>query len=383
MKPFTFLVPTRIVCGPGVFDSLRDHVVGLGAKPLIVTGKHSARAAGALDRALAQLPDAVVFDAVEENPTADACAAGARVCTEANCDFVIAIGGGSAIDAAKAIAVLAKNPGTCADYFGVDKFAGGNLPIVAVPTTAGTGSEVTPYAVIVRNEPRAKLTISARGLFPAVALLDPELSVTMPRSVTVNTGLDALSQAMEGFVSTRSTPMTDLLALETCRLVRKWLPRAAAHPNDIEARSHMLFSAMLSGCVIAQTGTTLVHGLGYYFTLEHGLAHGYANALFLTPVFQFNARVLPEKVASLAEALGVPSEQNPQAAREKIGVALHALLDDLDVSPAAKDADVDPTCLQGYAEAIFADRPRFKNQQGEPSLDDVFQFFQRAFYGEK
>jgi alcohol dehydrogenase class IV len=383
MKPYSYLVSTKIVSGAGVIDSLGEHAAGLGVKPLVVTGKHSARASGALDRALKQLPGAVVLDGVDENPTSDTCAAGAWICKENNCDYVVAIGGGSAMDAGKAIAVLARNPGTCADYFGVDKYPNGNLPIVAIPTTAGTGSEVTPYSVIVNAEPRVKQTIAARGLFPAVALLDPELSVTMPRSVTVNTGLDALSQAMEAYVSLRSTPLGDLLALETCRIVKEWLPRAASEPGNLEARSQMLFAAMLSGCVIAQSGTTLVHGMGYYFTLEYGMAHGLANALLLTPTFQYNARVIPEKVARIAEALGFPTEPEPDAVSRHIGLAIHSLLDTLDVSPAAKDADVDPQRSQAFAEDICADGSRFKNQPGNPTVDDVFQFFHRACYGER
>jgi len=383
MKPYTYLVSTKIVSGPGVVDLLRQHAEPLGVKPMIVTGKHSARAGGALDRVLKQLPEAVVFDGVEENPTADTCAAGARACAEKGCDYVVAVGGGSAMDAAKAIAVLVRNPGNCADYFGVDKYANGNLPIIAIPTTAGTGSEVTPYSVILGGEPRAKRTITSRGLFPVAALLDPELSVTMPRSVTVSTGLDALSQAMEGLVSLRTTPLGDLLAVEVCRIVKKWLPRAASEPGNLDARSQMLFAAMLSGCVIAQSGTTLVHGMGYCFTLENGMAHGLANALLLTPVFQYNARFLPEKVARIAEALGFPTDPEPDVAAKNIGLAIHSLLDTLDVSPAAKDADVDPQRSQAFAEAICADRSRFKNQPGNPTIDDVFQFFHRACYGER
>jgi alcohol dehydrogenase class IV len=382
MKPFRYFVPTEIVMGPGCLDTLRDHARVLGKKALVVTGKSSARANGALDRVLAQLPDAAVFDGVEENPTTETCARGAAVYRENPCDLVVALGGGSAMDTAKAVALLARNPGTCADYFGSEKCSGGSLPIIAVPTTAGTGSEVTPYSVMVDSAARVKQTIAARSLFPKVALLDPELSRTMPRPVTLYTGLDALSQAMEGMVSLRSTPLGDTLAIEACHIVKTWLPRAAAHPNDIEARSQMLLAAMLSGCVIAQSGTTLIHGMGYYFTLEYGLAHGLANALLLTPVFQFNAKHLPEKVAAIASALGRHTAPNCDDAQQNIALAIHALLDELDVSPAAKDADVDLHRLQAFAEDIFADRSRFKNQPGDPSLDDVFQFFQRAYYGQ-
>ena len=381
MKPFRHFVPTEVVFGPGSLDNLGDHARGWGRKPLIVTGRRSARASGALDRAIRQLPAAVVFDQVDENPTTETCASGAACCIEHACDFVVALGGGSAIDAAKAIAVLARNPGKCADFFGVEKCPKGNLPILAIPTTAGTGSEVTPYSVVVDAAARVKHTISARGLFPKVAILDPELSRGMPHPVTVSTGLDALSQAMEGIISLRSTPLGDVLALETCRLVNEWLPRAADQPNDLEARSQMLFAAMLSGCVIAHTGTTLVHGMGYYFTLEFGLAHGLANALLLTPLFQYTAQQVPEKVSAIADALGCPGGPAAEEVRRRIGEALHHLLARLTVSPAAKDAGVGETRLQEFAKDICEDPSRFKNQPGNPSREEVLSFFKQAIRG--
>lgn len=386
MKPFSYWMPTEVVAGAGCIDTLRERCRAFGKRAFIVTGKHSARCSGALDKALAQLPGAAVFDEVEENPSMETCGRGAAMCRQLGCDFVVAIGGGSPIDAAKAMALLALNEGACADYLGGREDGRPHLPIVAIPTTAGTGSETTPYAVLV--EPcdasgggRARNKVTMRGLFPALALLDPELSVSMPRSVTVNTGLDALSQAMEGIVSRRSTPMGDALAFEACRLVREWLPRAASSPGDLDARAWMLYAAMLSGCVIAQSGTTLVHGMGYYFTLEFGVAHGLANALLLTPVFQYNAQQCPGKVAAIAAALGHPCDPAPATAAQAITGALHGLLEALGVSPAAADAGVDPARLAWCAEEIFPDRGRFKNQPGEPTRDEVRRFFEAACAG--
>ncbi len=370
MKPFRYAVPVEIVSGPGVVDAMAPYLAKYGGRVLVVTGRHSARANGALDRVLAQAPGAVVFEGVEENPTVETCARGADVCRAHGCDLIVALGGGSALDAGKAIAVLARNPAPCAEYFGVDKFTE-CLPVIAIPTTAGTGSEVTPYAVIVDTATRVKRTISGRALFPAVAFLDPELSVSMPRAVTIHTGLDALSQAMEGMVSRRATPLGDVLALDTCRLVKTWLARAAAEPSDLEARSQMLFAAMLSGCVIAQSGTTLVHGMGYYFTLEFGLAHGLANALLLAPLFRYNARHEPGKVKAMAEALG----------HAEIVEAVYAFLCEVGVPSAASEFGVDAARMPEFARDIFADRSRFKNQPGEPSLDEVLGFFDAACRG--
>jgi len=374
-------MPTEVVLARGCLDTLNERCRPLGEKPLLVTGKHSARASGSLERALAQLPGAVLFDEVEENPTTLACERAAEQCKRHGCDFVVGLGGGSAMDAAKAIATLALNPGTCADYLGSDKIANPPLPIVAIPTTAGTGSEVTPYSVLVEPEARVKRTMRGVGLFPRLALLDPELSLTMPRSVTASTGLDAFSQAMEGMVSRRATPFGDTLAIETCRIIKAWLPRAVDKPEDLDARSQMLYAAMLSGCVIAQSGTTLVHGMGYYFTLESGLGHGLANAVLLTPLFQYNAQHEPEKVAALAAALGHPCAPTPDDARKSIATAIHALLHKVGVSPAAKDAGANGERLQWYAGEIFADKGRAKNQPGQPALEDIAQFYHAAYDG--
>ncbi|MDQ1258047.1 MAG: hypothetical protein QG656_2656, partial [Candidatus Hydrogenedentes bacterium] len=207
MKEFSWRMPSEVVCGAGCVDSLARRCAGWGERPLLVTGRNSARLSGALGRVLAQFPDAAVFDAVEENPSTETCEAGAEVCRQAGCDWVIGVGGGSPMDAAKAIAVLARNPVPCEQYFGRDQFTNGNLPIAAIPTTAGTGSEVTPYAVITHRRDLSKKTVAGASLFPRLALLDPELSVSMPRSVTVHSGMDALSQAMEGMLSRQSTPM--------------------------------------------------------------------------------------------------------------------------------------------------------------------------------
>lgn len=379
MNTFRYWMPTEIVFGEGVLDLLSERVKPYGRKPLVVTGKQSARAGGALERILAQFPDAVIFEGIDENPTATQCDDGGVCCRTHGCDCVVAIGGGSTMDAAKAIAGLARNSEPCTSYLATGVFKERPVPVFAIPTTAGTGSEVTPYAVIVDAAGPYKRTI--RDVFPAVALLDPTLTVSMPRSVTVATGLDALSQAMEGIVSKRATALGDELALAACRDVYKWLPRAADEPDHLEARGRMLYAAMLSGCVIAQSGTTLVHGMGYYLTLHFGLAHGLANALLLRPLFQYTTSLCPSKVAAIAGALGYPCEPTPRAAHDAITLALRDLFARLRISTAARDAGVEEAALCGFAQDIFPDRSRFKNQVGEPSVDDVHRFFLQAYDG--
>ncbi len=383
MKTHTFHMPTRIIFGNGEASRLAAHCAILGRRPLVVTGRRSARATGLLDRVLAQFPEAAVFEAVEENPGTAVCEDGARLCREAGCDFVLALGGGSPMDAAKVMAVLARNDVSCGELFGSDKYRNTPLPIAAVPTTAGTGSEVTPYSVLVDPVSGMKKTVKGTGLFPVVAVLDPEVTVPMPPAITVATGLDALSQAMEGFVSNASTPAGDALALEACRLVRRCLPVAAREPDNLDARGGMLQAAMLSGVVIAHSGTTVIHGMGYYYTLRFGLAHGLANGLLFPAVFAFNARHLPAKVAALADALGLKpaSDAGPEALARRIHGGLTDFLREVGVSPAAADHGVDASMLAGFAEELAQDPYRFRNQPGTLDAPRLLALFQASHRG--
>lgn len=378
LTPFEYHLPTRVVFGSGCFDALVQHSQSLGKRPLLVTGKNSARRIGALDRALVQLEHAAVFDAVEENPGTSTCERGADLCRQLGCDHVIAIGGGSPMDVAKAIAGLAVNKGPCADHFGSGGLPNGALPVIAVPTTAGTGSEVTPYSVLVDEATGTKRTITSKSLFPRVALLDPDLTLSLPRAVTIHTGLDVLSQAMEGMVSRKSTPVGDALALDACRRVREFLPRATRNGEDAEARAEMLYASMLSGCVIAQSGTTLVHGMGYYYTLECGVAHGLANGLLLAPLFRHNARHAPDKVSAIVAALG----GTPKGDLEReITALVHGLFSEVGVSPAAADHGVGGDQLQRFAREVASDPYRFRNQIGEITEPLIYEFYENSHSG--
>lgn len=377
---FQFFLPTQVLFGHGKIGEV-ERFVAPGVRPVIITGQRSARASGALDAILEQLPHAAVFDHVEENPTTLNCDEAADFCRANEIDVIVALGGGSAMDVAKAAAGLARNPGSCADYFGRETFKDGALPVIAVPTTSGTGSEVTQYAVIVDTDTRTKRTIGGRNLFPRVAVLDPDLTVSMPRGLTINTGLDALSQAMEGMVSVSRSPLGDILGLRACRLIRQYLPRAANDGSDIEARAQMLYAAMLSGVVIAQSGTTLVHGMGYYYTLECGIAHGLANALLLTPLFQHNAEHLPNTVAALATTLGIPTKANASDARANIKAALHTFLKELGIGPAARGSGVDHERLPLFAAEVASDPYRYRNQVGEITEEKILGFYQQSYAG--
>ena len=284
------------------------------------------------------------------------------------------------MDAAKAIALLLANGGCCRDYAG-QSVAHTPLPVIAIPTTAGTGSEVTPYAVLVDDAKNKKSTLKAPGLFPRLALLDPALTTTMPHDVTVATALDALSQGMEGMLSRKSTPLGDTLALDVCRRVYRDLPRVLENPSDLDARCSLLYASMLSGVIIAQSGTTLVHGMGYPYTLDHGIAHGAANALLLPPVFWWNAWHAPEKVAALAATLGLESDGTRHAVAVAISEALYSFYRKIHFSPSAKDHGVPEGALKAMASGIASDTYRFKNQVGTLSETEVYRLYQASWVG--
>ncbi|MCC6145697.1 MAG: iron-containing alcohol dehydrogenase [Candidatus Hydrogenedentes bacterium] len=377
----TFRLPTRIRLAAGAVNEVQRYCQDLGHRPLIVTGRRWARESGTLDLVMNQCANAVLFEGVAENPPDTVCDAAAEVCRTEGCDSVIALGGGSVIDVAKGIAGLAMNPGRCRDFYGRDRFAQGALPLLAIPTTAGSGSETTPYAVLVDGEKRAKVTLAGDVLFPRVALLDPQLTLSLPREITLATGLDALSQAMEGYVSRNATVLGDILAIEVCRLICRWLPRALHTPDDLEARSQLMHAATLSGIIIAQSGTTLAHGLGYYLTLRHGMLHGLANAVLLAPLFAYNAAHVPDKVAAIADAMGFPPAPSEDGPAQAIVIALQDLFRRIDFSGAARDYGVPEAVLRGYAEDIVEDPYRFKNQPGSPGGDEIHAILERAWEG--
>jgi len=277
---------------------------------MVVTGAASAERAGHIASLVAGLDAAgtraTVFRGVEENPaikTVDRGVAHARAC---GADALIGLGGGSALDAAKAIAVCAAVAMPARTVLATKPAPRGCIWFLAIPTTAGTGSEVTPYALLTDTAVPDKVNLSTPDSLPAAALLDAELTVNMPARLTCATGVDALSHAVEGMLSLRAQPLTDALAIEAVRLVGRALPRALAAPGDLDAREQMLVASCLAGMVIAQTGTTACHALSYYLTLHHGVHHGHACGMLLGAVVDWARPHLPGTVRLIEEALGSP-----------------------------------------------------------------------------
>jgi alcohol dehydrogenase class IV len=296
---FEFNSPTRIVFGPGVLATLPDQVGPLGRRALLVVGSRTL----ALEGAVARLGDALASKGVDPlvfevsgEPDVPTVERGARLARDERCDAVVGLGGGSALDAAKAVAALATNPEGALAYMEVvgrgAPLANPPLPVVAVPTTAGTGAEVTRNAVVLDRTHSYKASIRSAHLYPRVAVVDPELARSLPPHLTASTGLDALTQLLEAFVSVRATPLSDALAREGLRRAGRSLHRAWEVPDDLEARSDMAVASLLSGMALANAGLGAVHGLASPLGGRYPIPHGVACAALLPHVSTANVRAL-------------------------------------------------------------------------------------------
>ncbi|HUQ90637.1 MAG TPA: iron-containing alcohol dehydrogenase [Bryobacteraceae bacterium] len=305
----TFSFPTRILFGPGAIERLPKEMEQRGMKrPLLVTdGGLAATAVFARVRKL--VPEGVVFTKVDANPTEQNVLDGAELYGNEGCDSVIGLGGGSPLDAAKAIRLKVTHPLSLAEYDdlidGWKRISSDVPPFIAVATTAGTGSEVGRSTVITIEKTNRKTVIFSPYLIPSVAVTDPELTLDLPPPVTAGTGMDAFTHNVETYLSKGFHPICDAIALEGARLASENLPRVMAQPRDLEARGGMLMSSMM-GAIAFQKGLGAAHSLAHPLSTEFGMHHGTANAVVLPYVLEFNRSVSGERLAALARQCGVP-----------------------------------------------------------------------------
>jgi alcohol dehydrogenase len=324
MSNFLMYVPTRILFGSGRLNELHEqHLPGKKALIIISCGK-STRANGYLDRTAAQLKlagvESVVFDKVQANPLKTTVEEGASFARENGCDFVVALGGGSVMDSAKAIAIMAANPGDLWDYAlgGTGKsmpVVSTPLPVIAITTTAGTGSEVDGVGVITNEATHEKMGVGGECVFPKLAVVDPELMKTVPARLTAYQGFDALFHSLEGYINKKANLMSDMYALTAVENIGNYIVRAVKDGNDMEAREHMAFANTLSGVVMDISGCTSEHSMEHALSAYHEkLEHGAGLIMLSKAYFGYFAghHVCDERLVKLAQALGMKDAQNPE-----------------------------------------------------------------------
>ncbi len=301
-------MPTTVVHGAGAIGSLAGLAGEAGMKhPLVVTDP-GVVAAGLADEVLARLPHAAVFADVRPNPGVALVDRGAEVYREHGCDGLVAVGGGSAMDTAKAVGVVVRHGGSILQYeWGHDPIVERVPPLVAIPTTAGTGSEVTLWAVVTDPERQIKFNVGGTPLIAAhVALVDPELMLGMPADVTAATGMDALSHAIECYTCDYHQPFNDAVALHAMELAGAWLEAAVSDGSSGAARTAMAHAALLGGMSYGTESAGAAHAMSQSAGGVHDCSHGALTARLLGPVCRFNAPASPERYARIALALGVP-----------------------------------------------------------------------------
>ncbi len=352
---FEFNAPPRTIFRAGAAQELAAAFTGFGcvSRVLVVTDK-GVRGLGLLDAPLAGLRAAglsvEIFDDVVADPPEAVVLAAADAARASGAEAVIGFGGGSPMDAAKLAAILAAGDQPLSEMYGVGKVTGGRLPLVAVPTTAGTGSEATPVAVVTTGE-TTKMGVSSPKLIPDVAVLDPDLTLGLPAHITAATGVDAMVHAIEAYASAvKKNPVSDAMAVEALRLLSGSLLKACADGSDKDARGAMLLGASLAGQAFANAPVAAVHALAYPLGGIFHIPHGLSNALMLEPVLRFNASVAAPLYGELEAALDPRAEGDAHTLSDRFIARMGALCDEAGVQRRLRDVGVSHNDLPRLAE---------------------------------
>lgn len=319
-----FQTTSRIIRGIGTLEKVGVEISRLRASKVMVITDPGIIEAGIVNRLTDLLDQAgmdyTIFSEIEPDPRLETAVKAAEQVRKAGSELVVGIGGGSAIDIAKVAAVLVTNSGNISTFFGIDLLPRPGLPVIIIPTTAGTGSEVTPIAILSDEAEKLKKGIVSPYLFPTVALLDAELTVGLPPGVTAASGIDALIHAVEAYTSVNADPLTDLFACRAMKLIYGSLLQAFHHGQDLTARSNMLEGSMLAGVAFANAGVTAVHAFAYPIGAEFHIPHGIANAIMLTPVMEFNMTANPARFAAIAQNFGIDTSAMADLAAAQLAV---------------------------------------------------------------
>ncbi len=381
-ETFTFQAPTNITFGAGALNQLAQVLAPFGRRPLVVSDPGIA-AAGILQQVLDVLAPVVAhiepFSEVEPNPGSETVERAAGAYRRGDCDCVVAVGGGSALDVGKVGAVLASHGGVVRDYEGVGKVPGPTVPVVAIPTTAGTGSEVTANAVISDKERRIKMVLISPHMLPAAAVCDPLLTLSMPQGLTAATGIDALVHGIECYVNTVVNPLAKALALESIRLIGRDLRTAYANGRDLEARYHMLLASMIAALAFTRTRLGNVHAMALPLGAHFDIAHGVATGLLLPYVMEWNLIACLDTYPQIASALGEPVEGlAPREASAAAVDAVRQLAQDVGIPERLRDVGVTREAIPALAD----DAMKSGNILVNPRLtrrEDIVHLFDRAF----
>lgn len=379
-----FVIPNHTVVGTNVLGESAPLLKKMGNKAFIVTGKHVA-VSDMMKQLTALLDengiDCVIFDGITGEPTDTMIENGVEMLKSSGCDFIIGIGGGSPLDSAKAIAAMAVNEGSIADYNGKE-ITGEILPLAAIPTTAGTGSEATKFTVITDSEKGIKMLLKGDVLVPKLAIVDSSFTVGAPKSVTSATGLDALTHAVEAYTSRKAFSMTDTLAVSAVKRIMKYLPIAYKEPDNSLAREQMSIAALEAGICINNSSVTIVHGMSRPIGALFHVPHGMSNAMLLKECLSFAVSGAYEKFANLGRETGVASDSDSnETAAEKFIDSLQNICDVCEI-PTLEQYGIDrdeyySKISKMATDAVASGSPA--NTVKEVTVDDCIEIYKKLY----
>lgn len=379
-----FVIPNHTVVGTNVLGEAAPLLKKMGNKAFIVTGKHVA-VSDMMKQLTALLDengiDCVIFDGITGEPTDTMIENGVEMLKSSGCDFIIGIGGGSPLDSAKAIAAMTVNKGSIADYNGKE-ITGEILPLAAIPTTAGTGSEATKFTVITDSEKGIKMLLKGDVLVPKLAIVDSSFTVGAPKSVTSATGLDALTHAVEAYTSRKAFSMTDTLAVSAVKRIMKYLPIAYREPDNSLAREQMSVAALEAGICINNSSVTIVHGMSRPIGVLFHVPHGMSNAMLLKECLSFAVSGAYEKFANLGRETGVASDSDSdETAAEKFIDSLQSICDVCEI-PTLEQYGIDrdeyySKISKMATDAVASGSPA--NTVKEVTVDDCIEIYKKLY----
>jgi len=384
ISQFTFQGAKKILFGQGSIRKLSDEIKALSGTKVLLVLDQGLEQVGVAQRVVDPLEansvSYVLYDKVTSEPEPVLADEGAALAIKERCDLIVGVGGGSSLDVAKAAAMLAKNGGKAVDYIGLETVPMPGLPTIMIPTTAGTGSEVTFTAVFTMREKKVKGGINSRFMYPDLALLDPELTVSLPPYPTATTGMDALTHAIEAFTSLQSNPISDLVAREAISLIGANLRRAVDRGDDLQARRDMLLGSLMGGLALASAGVGACHALAYPLGAFFDIPHGLANAVLLPYIMAYNLEDAEEKYAQVALLIGAGATGHSRGVSAKAGVeVVRGLSRDIGIPQRLKDLNIPESAIADMAEMAMTVARPIANNPRKMTKEAAIKIYQSAF----
>lgn len=379
---YNFFVKSNITFGRGAAEKLPEMIRAYGMKRVMVVYDSGVKAAGIADKVLKEVEKAnveiTVFDHVIPNPTNEIVEQASELAKKADIDGFVAVGGGSSIDTAKAINVLMKNPGKIGDYAGMNMVKNPCLPLIAIPTTAGTSSEITNVSALIDTQKVIKYVVIDNHIVASDVIADPEFTRTVPASVTAATGMDAITHAIESYISNMATPLTEYNSLTGLQILYKNIVKAVENGEDMDAREQMMLGCIITGFGFSNANLGLVHGIAHTLSAHFGLAHGMANATVLPYVMEYNAQSCPEKMVELAKAIGLPVSGELEKDQYLLAEELKRLIRKLKIKTLSEQG-IQKKDFVMLAEDVLKEPVLGFNPRQNITKEDVLEILEKAF----